>query len=475
MRTIFKTITIFMILVLIISGFYVVFSYAENYVGNNTRPADQEKPTIGTITGDTTGTLGKITTIYTTFSDNTNVTDATIYFKKDGVVDWTSDSIIDGSYDLEIPKGSLKDWYYYITVDDEAGNGPVGNPSVDGSKYYTITVEKNVEDLVHNVFIEEGTATWCHNCPEVAEKLHELYESENYNFYYVSLVQDKNSNANKWLADRYNIKAYPSVYIDGGYDLVVGDQSLDVFKEKINKASKRHVPKIDINVTSELDANKSNIKSSVTIKNYDEQKYTGQLKLYLTERNSWQYYGGEGIYHYSFIRFLLDKKIELASGDNKNIETNFEVESYDPDNLMIIAVVFNSEPVEKSFNAFYADACDGSLVVENANLKPEVGITNPKKGRLHIFGMEVTATYRLNTILIGRTKISVEASDDSEVEKVEIYIDDERVAELYEKPYEYNYKSTPMFKFRHEIKVVAYDDGGKTSEEEINVIAFILL
>jgi hypothetical protein len=478
----YKIITIIAVATLIcISLFSLYYINSEGKKGDDQE--DQTPPIIENITGDTTGTTGKITTISAKFSDNENVTSAIIYYKAEDENEWKNASILDGSYDIEIPSDPLKDWFYYITVDDKAGNGPIGNPSIDGSKYYTISVEKDIENLTRNVFIEEGTATWCSNCPEVADKLHSLYKSNDYNFYYVSMIQDKNSKAKDRLEQDFNIYAYPTVYIDGGYDIVIGNKGLDVFKEKITKAQRRDVPKLYIDVTPEINEEKTKIKTSVLVKNYEEEEYNGQLKIYLTERNSLQYYGGEGIYHNGFLDFLLDEKIEVSSKDEKITETTLDIGDMDPDNLMIIAVVFNSNsvdkysnpPDEKIFETYYVDACDGSVVVEDANLKPEIGLTNPKNGRLHIFGKDITATLNLNTIIIGRTPIRVQASDDSKVEKVEIYIEDDLVAELNDEPYEYIWKSTPFFKFRYEIKVIAYDDMGKTSEEKIDVYAFILL
>ena len=461
----YKIITIIIIATLIFISLFSIY-YINSKGGEEDDQEDQTPPTIENITGDTTGTTGKITTISAKFSDNENVTSAIIYYKSEDQKEWKNASILDGSYDIEIPSDPLKDWFYYITVDDKAGNGPIGNPSVDGSKYYTISVEKDIENLTRNVFIEEGTATWCNNCPEVADKLHSLYKSNDYNFYYVSMIEDKNSKAKDRLEQDFNIYAYPTVYIDGGYDIIIGNKGLDVFKEKITKAQKRDVPKLYIDVTPEINEEKTKIKTSVLVKNYEEEDYNGQLKIYLTERNSLQYYGGEGIYHNGFLDYLLDEKIEVSSKDEKITETTFDIGDMDPDNLMIIAVVFNSNsvdkysnpPDEKIFEAYYVDACDGSVVVEDANLKPEIGITNPKNGRLHIFGKDITATLNLNTIIIGRTPIRVQASDDSKVEKVEIYIEDDLVAELNDEPYEYIWKSTPFFKFRYEIKVIAYDD-----------------
>ncbi len=52
-------------------------------------------------------------------------------------------SILGGSAGIVIPSNSVESWYYYVTVDDAAGTGPVGNPSVDGSMYFTVSVTDN--------------------------------------------------------------------------------------------------------------------------------------------------------------------------------------------------------------------------------------------------------------------------------------------------------------------------------------------
>ena len=103
-------------------------------------------------------------------------------------------------------------------MNDAAGNGPVGDPSINGSVYYTISISEEEVDFVHTVFVEEGTATWCSNCPTVSGYIHELYTSEDYRFYYVSMIDDKNTKAEDRL-DEYNIIGYPTVFIDGGYTL----------------------------------------------------------------------------------------------------------------------------------------------------------------------------------------------------------------------------------------------------------------
>jgi thiol-disulfide isomerase/thioredoxin len=477
MKRLLYFIATIIIVIFLISSVFIYF----NFLNNN--PIDDSKPSIDDITGNTTGTAGKITNIDVLFSDNINVTEAIIYYKSASADEWSSNSILSGSYAIEIPKSPIEDWYYYITVDDKAGNGPIGDPSIDGSSYFTISVKEDVRELVHNVFIEEGTGTWCHNCPEVANILHDLYESGNYNFYYVSLIEDINSEAKNRLEEDYNIHGYPTVYIDGGYDIVSGAKDKSVFEDSISKAEKREVPVLYFNVTAELDESNTNTNISIEIINYEEYTYTGRLKLYLTELNSVQYYGGQGIYHNALIKIIYDEEINISSKEGQNINKFSDFSEYDIDNLMVIGVIFNSESIkkysdsekEKPFNAYYADACQGALIVENANLKPEIGITNPIKGQLHIFGMDILKTLNQNTILIGRTSIQIYAYDDSKVEKVELYIDGTLVKTFEQEPYEFMWKKPSWFRLKHNIKAIAYDDQGKTSETEIDVYAFILL
>ena len=160
----------------------------------------------------------------------------------------------------------------------------------------------------------------------------------------------------------------------------------------------------------------------------------------------------------------------------------------DPENLMVIGVVFNSEKNQgysdppnnkRPFNAYYADAADGSEVLTGGNLPPSVGFSTPKIGYLHIMGIPIwDYIIRKPTVLIGKTKIVAEAFDeDSEIEKVQFYIDDELVSEDTEPPYEYSFRKVKLFKRilrNHTISVKAYDDEGKTGTNSIEVRCYFL-
>jgi hypothetical protein len=113
--------------------------------------ADNDAPTINTITGDTSGTTGETTTVSVTFSDNIGVTVATLYYKAASAGSYSSTSILSGSAGISIPVNSVESWRYYVTVNDAALTGPVGNPSTDGSVYYTVAVSDNDAPLIPSV------------------------------------------------------------------------------------------------------------------------------------------------------------------------------------------------------------------------------------------------------------------------------------------------------------------------------------
>ena len=159
-----RTLVILIIAILLISSVYIVF-FTEG------KTIDNERPVIDDITGNITGKKGETITIYVIFSDNIEVTNATIYFRTESDNMWISKSILSGKFDFLL--NYQKNLNYYVTVDDAAGNGPVGKPSTDGSEFFKINiVEGNgngEEEYIRKVFVEEGSLTNCKFCPMVAE------------------------------------------------------------------------------------------------------------------------------------------------------------------------------------------------------------------------------------------------------------------------------------------------------------------
>ena len=135
---------------------------------------------------------------------------------------------------------------------------------------------------------------------------------------------------------------------------------------------------------------------------------------------------------------MTNKEFSIGSDEKATFTDTRDISDLDPENLMLIAAVFNSEykqgysdPPEnnKPFDAHYTDAVDGAELIEGSNLPPTVGFNLPEIGNLHILGKPIFKTLFKNTILIGKTTITAEVYDDTGVERVEFYINGDLVGE----------------------------------------------
>ena len=132
------------------------------------------------------------------------------------------------------PSGNKFDAHF---VDATAG-------SIPGNTGYNVV--KN--NFTHTVFIEEGTATWCHNCPDMANKLNDLYKTSEYPFYFISLISDENEDANSRLTNDYNVYGYPAGFFDGGKHVIIGSGvSVNDYISIIQSCGERNVH--DLNLT----------------------------------------------------------------------------------------------------------------------------------------------------------------------------------------------------------------------------------
>ncbi len=370
-----------------------------------------------------------------------------------------------------------------IIIDDNKGNTKNDNQNQDD----------NNRDIgfTHTVFIEEASDTGCIPCTKVAEILNELYLTGDYNFYYVSLVEDKSSVAQKRIKEDLNVIGYPVVLIDGGYKILLGGNvPKSDFTRDIRSAELRNVPKLKLNVTSEYDENSTDLITKVFVENFEDEIYKGTIKIYLTEIISrWNQANSEP-YHFALVDFIINKDIEIPANGNVTLEdktkiSDFEVSSLKPEELLVIGVIFSSDSVKKDsfpldedqgeFDAHYADATTATYVVPGGNLPPQAKIIYPEVGKLHILGKALFSLPLKNTVLTGSTFVRAEVKDDSDITKVEFYIDGTLIYTDEEAPYEYEIKKPLIlgritFKPKHEIKIIAYDSEGKTDDATLNVI-----
>jgi hypothetical protein len=500
MKTPFKIGIILVVSILLVSSAYA-FLFSGTTIQttddhtNNESTVDSIAPVITSVSGNLMGDAGTTIPIETSFSDNNAVTSAKLYYKPATALAWSSKSILSGSASLDLPMDTNESWYYYVTVNDDAGNGPIGDPSTNGSSYYTIMVmntntippEENDtnggepnsnQNTTRFVFIELGTKIVCSVCPKISAIINELYTSDSLPFYYVSLPIDNPKAAER--LNEYNLYGTPTAYIDGGYNVLYGSklQKSD-FEKNITAAAARVTPKIYVSTTANWDNHTNIITVTVHMENQETTVYTGRLRVYETEfiSTKWQ---ASTPQHFSFLDFLINQDIQIERKSNLNLTKTMNTTDLDPENLMLFSVIFNAEkhtgysqPLDKNpFDVHVVDAVIATRVIKAGNLPPEVGIQSPTVKTLHRFGKPIRGTLTGKTVLLGKTPIVVSAHDDSKIIKVEFYINDKLMATVTQEPYQWTWHTFTMGK--RFITVKAYDDAGKSTTARIDVFAIML-
>ncbi|MFO8078334.1 MAG: PKD domain-containing protein [Thermoplasmatota archaeon] len=104
---------------------------------------------------------------------------------------------------------------------------------------------------------------------------------------------------------------------------------------------------------------------------------------------------------------------------------------------------------------------DTTQVIVSDDQPPEAFFLTPKQGSFYFRNKELFSTNG-TTLVLGPCNITIEASDDVEVQRVEIYIDGQRKHIDFDEPYSYNWK---FGSFSHQIKAIIYD----TSNHDITI------
>jgi hypothetical protein len=105
------------------------------------------------------------------------------------------------------------------------------------------------ENFTHTVFVEEGTGTWCKYCPIASENLYTIFNTSDYPFYFVALIEDMAQKAEDRLEDDYNIFGYPTCYFDGGYEVGFGAGDVPTFRDYIESSGSRDVHEFDLSIS----------------------------------------------------------------------------------------------------------------------------------------------------------------------------------------------------------------------------------
>ena len=190
-------------------------------------------------------------------------------------------------------------------------------PNINYSKpFEKRKLGQNPAIFTHTILAEECTATWCPNCPIAAEALYNVYSSGDYDFYYVTLVNDRDSVAKNRNRDYsfglFKIYGYPTVYFDGGNTNMVGHEGTfeateTAYRALIEQEGQRTTKQPIAMGSSVVWEGNAELTVTITITNEGNLPYFGKLRSYVTEIESrWLDYSGNP-YHYALLDYAINK------------------------------------------------------------------------------------------------------------------------------------------------------------------------
>jgi len=202
-------------------------------------------------------------------------------------------------------------------------------------------------DFTHTVLAEYGTASWCGPCAPVNGYMYSIYSSGDYDFYYVTLNTDHENLANGRYWELPAAKYLPTVWFDGGYSYLIGNQGSTMpYINKIITCGSGDVADIDLDVVVNWMGD-AEMEVTVNITNNEASSYNGHLHAYITEITSRWYDASGKKYHFSMIGYAFNQNINVEAGDTWSDIATWDGDSHGygditEDNIMVIATVFDS-------------------------------------------------------------------------------------------------------------------------------------
>lgn len=249
--------------------------------------------------------------------------------------------------------------------------------------------EKNL--ATHTVLGEYGTATWCGYCKYAHGALKALFKGGFHDFYYVSFVDDKNTQAAA-RNTQLGITGFPTVFWDGKYRTSVGASSIPsamaTYNGSIIACAARTVPNIDVSISATWTGT-ATMSITVIVRNNEATTYNGYLRCYVTEIASsmgWFDTAGQ-LYTFPFLDYAFNQIISAPpSGTWSNTVTwdgalhndgyGHTFSGLIQDNAFIVAAVFAT-------SGGYVDETAGFRV--GSNRPPNTPNTpNPTNGAINV-------------------------------------------------------------------------------------------
>jgi hypothetical protein len=258
------------------------------------------------------------------------------------------------------------------------------NTNMDNIKEVT---NKNTRGT-HTVLGEFGTSTTCGYCRYAHGALKELFAEGELDFYYVSLVCNKNAKAYSRAINDYNVYGYPTLWWDGGHRVNIGANNIPSAKtyytSSINYCGSSSVKNIQINLDTKW-LGGTRLKVECDVINNEASTYNGHVRVYIVEKESsmgWKDAAGN-LYTMAFLDWAFNEPLSISSGSSwsdsmtwNGLTSGFP--SVTRQNTFIIAAVFNDEwhqgysyPPNNPFDAYYVDDVVGEVVGTN-NINIEI-------------------------------------------------------------------------------------------------------
>jgi hypothetical protein len=227
------------------------------------------------------------------------------------------------------------------------------------------------DEYTHTSFVEACTASWCSPCATAAAIMNDIFYSGDYDFYYVSLVSDKNIYANARCSE-LNVSYIPDYVFDGGFTRYVGSAGLpNAYKSRLYSCGTRIFAEIDLDLNviwngdAELDIN-------LNITNNEGVTYEGHLHVCVTEIESrWNTNSGQP-YHFAMVGdYAFNENVNILGESTTEYSTIWDGSQYgisdlEEDNVMVIAAVYNSynNYVDETTAVYFSELWPPGLEVE---------------------------------------------------------------------------------------------------------------
>jgi hypothetical protein len=84
----------------------------------------------------------------------------------------------------------------------------------------------------------------------MGETLYNIYQSDDYPFYFITLVSGTNQNVNRRISNDFNVYSVPVAFFDGGYSVFLGgSQNQYDYRNLIEEAGQRNVHDLDLSLS----------------------------------------------------------------------------------------------------------------------------------------------------------------------------------------------------------------------------------